>query len=1764
MQAKARLALDNDHITVYETATGVLRTDPAAKLSKGDLLQLRDRSLITAKVVGFLAPLAMDLKAAAAAGPYKCSGGEVLFVQQPAAMHGDFLRSLSLRRVEKRLDAAAAAAAEAEELKKAPEEVVVTEPLAWACGLEGMAAFAAGQASLPEMKVLVRSGGGKALKTFTLRGETRPVVVTQRLLYRGTKERPLEEVVSCTANSTPLAGACFIFRELSVLPSPSGQQQPAMARAGSYELRFSAQPALGNANATLTHSVHFEVQPGCACELGSLGEPFGGGGGSQIGAVRLGAAAPRVSVRYADAFGNPATGRLARGYPKPVLRCTGGVTASCKASRDAADPGTVHLTQLRFSGSGHGGMAAFLGAASAATAVLGNVAASATGGTRSHSWAQPLLPGLPASLELLDCGQGGFSSDASGQPRVPRATGGALAPPLRVRCLDAWGNPTAPLVGQRPGWHLLAAGEALHGGGPVMLRFDEQGIADGARASHPLRVVAAGAPGAAPVHLPLTLTVVWEDGGLDGQPPQPNASVTAAADVDEEAEGALVAPTPPSALPAPPSLALTLAVTVTRAPARFTLQLGGRDVCAVDCRGPGGAVRSVMQLEGDDVVAGEQLSELSVALVDASGAPCAAVTGTMRVSWAPRPAGDARARRGAGAAAAAAAAAVAAADREFTFTETAACQLPPLTVPCDAGVAHAGHYLRFTPDDPDTAPVEADVVLLPCPGEPYAWHLAALPLPGRPSSSASASGLIDLQSVACDAPFLLAVDAWDEHGNRCPAAQLGLPPPRLRACDGEGGELRLLGGEGEEGGEEEDAQQPAAAWGPEDLFTRRVRLRGPAGDITLFASDAGGLLKEESMTLELAPGPAVRLAFAGRVAEAARAGPGGAFPCAARSLLPALQVQLVDAHGNAAAAGSAGEPGVEVALSATAAALDAGAVGDAGEVAPGQRPSASVQPVVGRALQRRCDDAGLACFGDVKVSAPGAGRYLLRAGLSLHRAKGGAGGTTLELAPATLVLSVQPLNRVHALSLTLPDGGDALRAGEHLRCRVALETEDGCPLPREALDGLSVWALPPARATGAAAQPPAGKLELARVDDVGRGADEEPDEGGEAGGALSVAFCSPEPLLAAGDYSLHAEYRETRAQLAALLRGEERRCSCSMDGALSVAPGPAATLFLVTLGEGARLSAVCGGAGCERLLLERAAVEVRDVHGNAVAGNPPGAAVRASLAWAQGPGPAPPAQLPQLEAKGELLCGFEGAAHRATFKGLCLAPQTGSVPPGADSMAIHLLFEMQPPGGGVAPLRVPVDVTDKAAKLAGIRDRAQAQQQEQQARHQAKAARATSDKAARDAKRALAAFRQRAVKCGAELATGPPDAPLPQRRQLERLLAEAQEGARSAQQASAAAVPRTARWGSTRGSTPTVPRSLLHVFNKQSPAVLGCAASLGYVQHEALCRMLSWHLGNRMATCVVNDTAAMLSLRADLRAGAWAQSAICPFVSLAAVTASPAGALSLPDACARYAVPGEPGEHVARRVAWLRDACAGSDEALGLSLPHVEGVRQRSSGAAAAGRGGAGSAPLPHGLVAHAVNLVRPARPGLRRTVWFALLGDTLVFDTLQNMMRYRDACKTAQLRCQTMLSLDCERVQSSGITEGSKPPPARLADMDVCFGTAPAAARAAAAADEDGEEEADSEDVADLRALLEDWDKASEMAQAAQAAQAQLTRVQAGEAGSPAAGRTRPRLDEDEEDAPPVRRAKTDGGSADGKRALRTRGAADDVPVALKKSRRS
>ena len=234
MQVKARLALDNDHITVYETATGVLRTDPAAKLSKGDLLQLRDRSLIAAKVVGFLAPLAMDLKAAAAAGPYKCSGGEVLFVQQPAAMHGDFLRSLSLRRVEKRLDAAAAAAAEAEELKKAPEEVVVTEPLAWACGLEGMAAFAAGQASLPEMKVLVRSGGGKALKSVTLRGESRPVVVTQSLLYRGTKERPLEEVVSCTANSTPLAGACFIFRELSVLPSPSpsGQQQPAMARAG--------------------------------------------------------------------------------------------------------------------------------------------------------------------------------------------------------------------------------------------------------------------------------------------------------------------------------------------------------------------------------------------------------------------------------------------------------------------------------------------------------------------------------------------------------------------------------------------------------------------------------------------------------------------------------------------------------------------------------------------------------------------------------------------------------------------------------------------------------------------------------------------------------------------------------------------------------------------------------------------------------------------------------------------------------------------------------------------------------------------------------------------------------------------------------------------------------------------------------------------------------------------------------------------------------------------------------------------------------------------------------------------------------------------------------------------------------------------------------------------------------------------------------------------------------------------------------------------
>ena len=62
----------------------------------------------------------------------------------------------------------------------------------------------------------------------------------------------------------------------------------------------------------------------------------------------------------------------------------------------------------------------------------------------------------------------------------------------------------------------------------------------------------------------------------------------------------------------------------------------------------------------------------------------------------------------------------------------------------------------------------------------------------------------------------------------------------------------------------------------------------------------------------------------------------------------------------------------------------------------------------------------------------------------------------------------------------------------------------------------------------------------------------------------------------------------------------------------------------------------------------------------------------------------------------------------------------------------------------------------------------------------------------------------------------------------------------------------------------------------------------------------------------------------------------------------------------------------------------------------------------------------PPGLIGPAVNLIRPMVHGQRRTVWWSLLGQTLLFDTGAHAVQYRKICtQVVKASCPNIVALD-------------------------------------------------------------------------------------------------------------------------------------------------
>jgi hypothetical protein len=80
----------------------------------------------------------------------------------------------------------------------------------------------------------------------------------------------------------------------------------------------------------------------------------------------------------------------------------------------------------------------------------------------------------------------------------------------------------------------------------------------------------------------------------------------------------------------------------------------------------------------------------------------------------------------------------------------------------------------------------------------------------------------------------------------------------------------------------------------------------------------------------------------------------------------------------------------------------------------------------------------------------------------------------------------------------------------------------------------------------------------------------------------------------------------------------------------------------------------------------------------------------------------------------------------------------------------------------------------------------------------------------------------------------------------------------------------------------------------------------------------------------------------------------------------------------------------------------------------------------------------PPGLIGSALNLIRPMVKGQRRTVWWSLLGTTLLFDTGAHAVQYRKICtQVLKSGCPNIVALDGSKLMVRD--ESQTPLPASL-----------------------------------------------------------------------------------------------------------------------------
>lgn len=212
------------------------------------------------------------------------------------------------------------------------------------------------------------------------------------------------------------------------------------------------------------------------------------------------------------------------------------------------------------------------------------------------------------------------------------------------------------------------------------------------------------------------------------------------------------------------------------------------------------------------------------------------------------------------------------------------------------------------------------------------------------------------------------------------------------------------------------------------------------------------------------------------------------------------------------------------------------------------------------------------------------------------------------------------------------------------------------------------------------------------------------------------------------------------------------------------------------------------------------------------------------------------------------------------------------------------------------------------------------------------------------------------------------------------------------------------------------------------PGIVGVLAQLILIDDERLATVASAALRGLLGVIVVEDAPSRAQLASMLSAKKYPMPDVLPLSQINAWRGQKQGETQ------GFKTAGE----LAHTL--MRAACAGTDRALPIPLPHQRGNKEA-----------AGNSEWPRGCLGYLCNLVRPAQSGHRATVVYGLLSSMMVFETLQDACAYREhVTQNLKMPCGVeMITLDGGRVSSRGIISGSnfRPPPLDKADYVIGSG---------------------------------------------------------------------------------------------------------------------